>query len=76
MININDFVKELIKNNLTFSAGVPNSLFKNLCNFQHTFKKNHLVSANEGSAIGLVLAIICLQKFQSFICKIQALEIQ
>ena len=54
MININDFVKELIKNKLTFSAGVPDSLFKNLCfNFQHTFKKNHLVSANEGSAIGL-----------------------
>ena len=54
MININDFVKELIKNKLTFSAGVPDSLFKNLCfNFEHTFKKNHLVSANEGSAIGL-----------------------
>ncbi len=54
MININDFVKELTKNGLTFSAGVPDSLFKNLCfSFEYSFKKNHLVSANEGSAIGL-----------------------
>ena len=54
MININDFVKELTKNGLTFSAGVPDSLFKNLCfSFEYSFKKNHLVTANEGSAIGL-----------------------
>ena len=42
MININDFVKELTKNGLTFSVGVPDSLFKNLCfSFEYSFKKNN-----------------------------------
>ena len=54
MIDIENFVKELIKNDLKFCSGVPDSLFKELCFlFEEKFKKNHIVAANEGSAVGL-----------------------
>ena len=54
MIDIENFVKELIKNDLKFCSGVPDSLFKELCFlFEKKFKKNHIIAANEGSAVGL-----------------------
>ncbi len=54
MINIDDFIKNLKKNNLDFATGVPDSLLKDLCfEFDNKFKENHVVTANEGSALAL-----------------------
>ncbi len=54
MINIQKFINELKKNNLIFSTGVPDSLFKDLCyGFEKNFKKQHIIAANEGSAVAL-----------------------
>tara|TARA_B100000767_G_scaffold264583_1_gene279642 strand:- start:1612 stop:2724 length:1113 start_codon:yes stop_codon:yes gene_type:complete len=54
MIDINNFIKHLKKNDLDFCCGVPDSLLKDLCfAFENKYKKNHLVAANEGSAVGL-----------------------
>ena len=40
MIKIQKFIDELKKNNLNFSTGVPDSLFKNLCyGFEKILKK-------------------------------------
>mgnify|MGYP006092974219 FL=1 len=54
MININDFIKNLKKNDLNFVTGVPDSLLKNLCfEFEKQFKNNHIVAANEGAAVAI-----------------------
>ena len=54
MIKTKDFVNVLIKNNLKFAAGVPDSLTKSMCfEFENKFKNNHVSCANEGSAIGV-----------------------
>jgi len=54
MIEIESFIKELRKNDLNFCSGVPDSLFKDLCySFEKKYKKNHIIAANEGSAIGM-----------------------
>ena len=54
MIKIQSFINELKKNNLNFSTGVPDSLFKNLCyGFEKNFKKKYIIAANEGSAIAI-----------------------
>ena len=54
MININDFIRSLKKNDLNFATGVPDSLLKNLCfNFEKQYKNNHIVAANEGAAIAI-----------------------
>ncbi len=56
MIKIDEFIKSLKKNDLNFSTGVPDSLLKDLCfSIDYNFKKNHIVAANEGSAIGLAI---------------------
>lgn len=54
MIKIKNFINELEKNDLKFCAGVPDSLFKNLCFvLEKRFKNNHIVTANEGAAVGI-----------------------
>ena len=54
MININSFIKCLKKNDFNFATGVPDSLLKNLCfEFENQYKKNHIVAANEGSAVSI-----------------------
>ncbi len=54
MIEIESFIKELIKNDLNFCSGVPDSIFKDLCySFEKKYKKNHITAANEGSAVGI-----------------------
>ena len=56
MININQFLDELYKNDLTFFSGVPDSLLKHLCfEIDKRFYSKHYVAANEGSAIGIGL---------------------
>lgn len=56
MINNIDFITNLKKNDIKFFTGVPDSLFSGLCNtFQIKEKHNHIISTNEGSAIGLAI---------------------
>ena len=40
---------------MEFYTGVPDSLLKDFCGYvsDHSPKQNHVISANEGSAIGI-----------------------
>lgn len=55
MINTKEFYDYLLKNNLDFFAGVPDSLLKNLCACikENSDKSHNIITANEGSAIAL-----------------------
>jgi phosphonopyruvate decarboxylase len=55
MINTKLFFEYLIFNNVSFYCGVPDSLLKDFCAFvsDNTSQKNHIIAANEGSAIAL-----------------------
>lgn len=56
MIDPLKFINNLKKNNINFFTGVPDSLFSNLCvQFEKKERSNHIVSTNEGSAIGLAI---------------------
>ena len=55
-ISPKSFLDYLIANNITFFAGIPDSLLKHfcLCVDQNTdLKDNHIITSNEGTAIGL-----------------------
>jgi len=56
MISTNDFLFALKKAKIKFVTGVPDSLLKDFsaC-IQKNFKKNHIISTNEGSAVGLAI---------------------
>lgn len=55
MINTEHFFKKLIKNDIRFFSGVPDSLLKNICAYisDNTDKNNHVIAANEGNALAL-----------------------
>ena len=56
MIKPHKFIKVLKKNKINFFTGVPDSLFASLCNyFQLYEKRNHILSTNEGSSVGLAI---------------------
>ena len=56
MINPDAFCNSLKKAGYTFITGVPDSLLKEISkNFISKFKNNHIISTNEGSAIGLAI---------------------
>jgi len=50
-----EFYKELTQNKLDFFTGVPDSLLKDFCGYvaDHAPKSNHVITANEGSAVAL-----------------------
>lgn len=55
-ISPESFLKHLIDRDIKFFTGVPDSLLKYLCiciDQNKDFKKNHIITSNEGSAIGL-----------------------
>ena len=53
MIDPNKFSKILYKK-VKLTVGVPDSLLKHVCNsFEKKFKKKHIVSTNEGSAVAI-----------------------
>ena len=56
MINTIDFYYFLKKSGIDFFAGVPDSLLSNFCACVQTncSKKNNIIAANEGNAIGMV----------------------
>jgi len=54
LINCKEFYDLLLKRNIDFFTGVPDSLLKNFCTYiTHNAKDNHMVVANEGNAIAL-----------------------
>ena len=57
MINVIDFYKSLKSNGINFYTGVPDSLLKDICGYiSDTAPKNdHIITANEGGAIGLAI---------------------
>ena len=57
MINVADFYKSLKSNGVEFFTGVPDSLLKDICGYisDITPKNDHIITANEGGAIGLAI---------------------
>ena len=54
MINPREFVERLSAVGIDFFCGVPDSLLKNFCAYvTDTCGENHVITANEGGAIGL-----------------------
>lgn len=55
MIKPSQFYQALNSKGVTFFAGVPDSLLKNFCAYVSDFssRKDHIIAANEGSAVGL-----------------------
>ena len=54
MIRIRSLINIFKKNNSNFFTGVPDSVLKELSIFlQNKDKKNHIIAANEGSAVSI-----------------------
>lgn len=55
MIDPEYFIKTLMNQNIGFFTGVPDSLLKSISSYllDHLGKKEHIISANEGNAVGL-----------------------
>ena len=55
MIQPERFYQALAHEDITFYAGVPDSLLKNLCAYitDHADPRNNIIAANEGGAVGL-----------------------
>jgi phosphonopyruvate decarboxylase len=55
MVSPELFIKILEENGVTFFAGVPDSLLKNVCASitDNSSKENNLITANEGAAVGV-----------------------
>lgn len=55
MIQPERFYQTLASEDITFYAGVPDSLLKNLCAYitDHADPRNNIIAANEGGAVGL-----------------------
>lgn len=54
MINVEEFLSTLKKSDVTFYAGVPDSLLKSFCAYvTDTCGESHVIAANEGGAVGL-----------------------
>ena len=55
MIKPRIFFEHLKKEGVDFFTGVPDSLLKDLCFYisDHSKKNNHIIAANEGSALSI-----------------------
>lgn len=55
MVSPELFIKTLSANGVSFFAGVPDSLLKNVCAYitDHLPKEQNLITANEGTAVGV-----------------------
>jgi len=51
------FYELLLEQDINFFVGVPDSILKSFCAYitDHTSKGNHIISANEGTAVGLAI---------------------
>jgi len=57
MVNVKDFFDALRNNGVSNFSGVPDSLLKNICAYisDNTAPSEHLITANEGSAVALAV---------------------
>lgn len=57
MINTKYFYDNLLKRDIDFFTGVPDSLLKDICSYitDETPKESNIIAANEGGAIGLAM---------------------
>ena len=63
MIFVEDLLKKLNKNNISFFSGVPDSILKDFCNTLSNFSaKKHIIATNEGSAISLGIGYFLSKK--------------
>lgn len=55
MIDVSEFYKELLNNEIGFFTGVPDSLLKSFCSYikESVDSSKNIIAANEGNAIGL-----------------------
>ena len=55
MLSPEKFYKILVKNDIEFFCGVPDSLLKSICGYisDHTTSNNHIIASNEGGAVGI-----------------------
>lgn len=55
MIRVEHFYNLLAENGISFFAGVPDSLLKDLCAYvtDHADDRHHIIAANEGAAVGI-----------------------
>ena len=55
MISVQIFFQNLIKHNISFFSGVPDTLLKDICAYiaDNTDSKSHIIAANEGNALAL-----------------------
>lgn len=55
MINANKFIDTLLKENIQFYTGVPDSYLNGVCNclLERISKEKHIIAANEGNAVGI-----------------------
>jgi phosphonopyruvate decarboxylase len=55
MTSVQIFYQNLIKHNVSFFSGVPDSLLKDICAYitDNTDSKSHIIAANEGNALAL-----------------------
>ncbi|MBE6062967.1 MAG: phosphonopyruvate decarboxylase [Clostridium butyricum] len=55
MINVEEFYKELMKNNIEFFTGVPDSLLKSFCAYikDNVCSEKNIIAANEGNAVAI-----------------------
>ncbi|MCK5905965.1 MAG: phosphonopyruvate decarboxylase, partial [Flavobacteriales bacterium] len=57
MIDPKLFFEKLLEEQIEFFTGVPDSLLKDICAYisENSKEENHVISANEGGAIGLAV---------------------
>lgn len=55
MVNVEKVYHALLANGIDFFTGVPDSLLKDICAYitDHTFKEQHVIAANEGTAVSI-----------------------
>lgn len=55
MVSVEKVYQTFLANGIDFFTGVPDSLLKNICAYitDHTSEKQHIIAANEGSAVGI-----------------------
>ena len=55
MIDVKEFYNELLKNEIDFFSGVPDSLLKSFCAYlkDKVISEKNIIAANEGNAIGI-----------------------
>ena len=59
MIDPSSFFAQLVKLDIRFFTGVPDSLLRNICSYIHDFvpSNNHIIAANEGGALSDALVL-------------------